>query len=301
MIQIQKHHGVVVPVVTPATAGGDIDEKAAHRIIGHCAENNLGVFVLGTTGEASSISATKRIQLVKVAIAQAQGRVPVFAGIGDNCPENSIAAGNEYLRLGADAVVAHVPSYYPLRPSEMKSYFELLAREIRGALMLYNIPQTTHLSVPLEVVESVSHHETIIGFKDSENAPGRMEETARRFGGRPDFSIFMGVALLSAKALKLGFDGLVPSSGNIVPALWRELYESARRGQWEAVEKLQSRLDSIGQVFQRERLLGESLAAIKAAMAGQGICEPHMLPPLRALEKVDGQSVHRAFLDLKPI
>jgi len=284
MIQHNRHRGVIVPLVTPLKPGGDLDDSAIARIVNRCAENNLNVFVLGTTGEAASVSARKRAHLVKAAAAAAEGRVLVYAGIGDNCAEDSIEAGNEYLRLGADAVVAHLPCYYSLKPAEMLGYFELLAKEIRGELVLYNIPQTTHMSIPLDVVETLMEKATIVGFKDSENVPGRAEETAKRLGGRADFSIFMGAAVLSAKALKLGYDGLVPSSGNLVPELWRELYESARAQKWDRVDTLQTQLNEVAQVFQRNRSLGESLAALKAAMEIRGLCGPTVLPPLHTLD-----------------
>ena len=293
MIQYNKHHGVIVPIVTPFTATGDLDDAAVGRIVSNCASNGIAVFVLGTTGEAASISSVKRARLVKAAVDAAANRVKVYAGIGDNCPEHSIAAANEYLRLGADAVVAHLPAYYPLKPAEMRAYFELLAAQVHGSLILYNIPQTTHMSLPLDVVEPLSHLQNIIGFKDSENAVGRPEETARRLAGRPDFAIFMGAAVLSAKALQLGFDGLVPSSGNLTPKLWRELYDKARAGEWAAAEALQTRLNTIAQVFQRDRSLGESLAALKTLMSFQGLCGPTVLPPLRTLDGSAQEDIQR--------
>jgi len=293
MIQYNKHHGVIVPLVTPFTETGDLDDAAIGRIVSNCADHNIAVFVLGTTGEAASISSPKRAQLVKTAVEAAANRVKVYAGIGDNCPEHSIAAANEYLRLGADAVVAHLPAYYPLKPAEMQAYFELLASQVRGSLILYNMPQTTHMSLPLDIVEPLSHLENIIGFKDSENVAGRAEETARRLAGRPDFAIFMGAAVLSGKALQLGFDGLVPSSGNVAPHLWRELYDKARTGDWAAVEVLQTRLNALAQVFQRDRSLGESLAALKAMMSTRGLCGPTVLPPLRTLDSAARETIQR--------
>lgn len=287
----EKHHGVIVPLVTPFTPTGELDEAAATRIVQHCAASGVHVFVLGTTGEASSIAPKKRLALVRASVQAAAGTIKVYAGIGDNCPENSITAANEYLRLGADAVVSHLPSYYTLKPAEMRAFFELIASEIRGSLMLYNIPSTTHMSIPLDVVEPLVQLQNVIGFKDSENVTGRPEETVRRLGGRPNFSIFTGAAVLSAKALKFGFDGLVPSSGNLVPQLWQELYEQARAGNWEKVEELQSRLNAIAQVFQRNRTLGESLAALKAMMETRGLCGPTVLSPLSTLDPASRQSV----------
>jgi 4-hydroxy-tetrahydrodipicolinate synthase len=285
-------------MVTPVTADGDLDAPAADRLVARIAASGAGIFVLGTTGEAASVPRALRRRLVEIAVASASGRVPVFAGIGGNCATDSIAAAEEYLRAGVDAVVAHLPSCYLIEPAEMQAYFELLARRISGPLVLYNIPQTTRMSVPVEIVERLTAFPNVVAFKDSENVPGRLEQVADRLGGRPQFSIFMGTALLSVAALRRGFDGLVPGSGNIAPELWARLYAHARAGEWAAAEAFQAQLDALAQVSQRNRNLGQSLAALKAAMEARGLCGPYVLPPLRTLDPSARQAVRAALGDL---
>jgi 4-hydroxy-tetrahydrodipicolinate synthase len=70
-------------------------------------------------------------------------------GIGDNCFANSAAAAAGAFSHGADAVVAQLPSYYPLKPDEMFAYHSSLADRLAGPLFLYNIPMTTHMSIPV--------------------------------------------------------------------------------------------------------------------------------------------------------
>lgn len=268
---------------TPFTAAGDLDEPAAARMVARLAENSLGVFVLGTTGEAPSIPTPQRERLVEIAVATAAGRVPVYGGIGADCVSTSIAMGRRYLQLGADAVVSLLPSYYILNPAEMETCLEQIAREISGPVLIYNMPQTTRMSLPLDVIDRLSARSNVIGLKDSEGTPGRLEAVAERFAGRPNFSIFMGVAKNGVRALRAGFNGVVPSSGNIAPALWRDLYSHALASEWPQAEAAQHRLDAIGEIVQRDRSLAQSLAALKAAIAAQGLCTPAMLSPLRAL------------------
>jgi dihydrodipicolinate synthase/N-acetylneuraminate lyase len=303
MVKPSKHRGVIVPMATPFTSNGSLDEPAAERLVAHLATNDMGVFVLGTTGEAASIPTAARARLVEIAVKTAAGRVSVYAGVTDNCLSSSIESGRNWLRLGVDAVVAPLPSYYLLSPSEMQLCYELLAREIKGALVLYNIPQTTRMSLPLEVVQRLSDIPNIVGFKDSENVPGRLEKTAELFARRPDFAIFMGASVLSAQALRHGFDGLVPSSGNIAPALWRDLFNASLDGKWEQVEELQRRLDAIARVFHRDRSLCQSLAALKACLEALGLCGPAVLPPIQTLD-ADARLIIQqelAALDLVPV
>jgi 4-hydroxy-tetrahydrodipicolinate synthase len=202
-----------------------------------------------------------------------------------------VDAARDHLRAGADAVVAMLPNYFKLEPADMEAYFRQLASRIEGSVLLYNMPATTGMSVPLDVIERLSHVPNIKGLKDSEGTVGRREQVAERFKGRADFALFMGVAAHSVAALRLGFVGLVPSSGNLYPQLWHELYAAAEAGNWARAEELQRRLDAIGAVFQRNRTLGQSLAALKAGAASLHLCEPYMMPPLRALDSSEQERV----------
>jgi 4-hydroxy-tetrahydrodipicolinate synthase len=282
-----RHRGVVVPLATPFTAEGQIDDAATRRLVEHLASNEIGVFVLGTTGETASIPHRERRRFVETAVEAASGRVPVYAGIGDNCVPHSIEGAEHYLDSGVQGVVAHLPSYYPLSAREMQRYFKLLHDNIKGDLLIYNIPQTTYMSIPHEVIEALAELPRVVGFKDSERDMNRAHETARRCGARPDFALFMGSAVLSVEAMRLGYDGLVPSSGNIVPDLWRKLWEAGKAEDWETAETLQTRADEIAMIFQGGRTLGQSIAALKACLHIQGICEPHVLPPLEDVSDAD--------------
>lgn len=279
--------GVVVPMVTPFTADGAVDLIATERLVDRFIRAGVGAFVLGTTGETASIPRNERVKLVEQAVRQANGKIPVYAGIGDNCLAHSVEAARRYLELGVDAVVAHLPSYYPLQNEEMIFYFQKLHDAIPGPIMIYNIPQTTSMSLPMDIVEKLAELPNFVGFKDSERCLERMNDAVTRFRDRRDFSLFMGSAVLSAQALEAGFDGLVPGSGNLFPELWRQLYDSAKSNDWAKAKILQIQLDEVATVFQKDMTLGQSLAALKFLMHESGLCEPYVLPPLRTLNGQD--------------
>ncbi len=285
------HREVIVPLVTPVTADGALDEPAAARLVEHLATHGCGMLVLGTTGEVASLPAALRLRYVEIAVRVAARRVPVFACVAHNAFADAVALGRAHLAAGADAVVGMLPNYFKLGPAEIEDYFVRLADEIAGRFLLYNMPQTTGMSLPLDVIDRLSRRPHISGLKDSENTPGRGEQVAGRFAGRPGFALYMGVAVHAVAALKLGFAGVVPSSGNLVPALWRTLADAAAANDWPRAEALQQKLDALNVVFQRDRSLGQSLAALKAALAARGLCSDNMLPPLRPLDADARQAV----------
>src|SRR5262245_35260402 len=100
-----KHHGVVVPMVTPVTATGALDEAAVARLVEFLLAGGVdGIFVLGTTGEGESVPRESRRRLVECTVAQVRHRARVYAGLGDLQLRDAVAA-NDYFHAGADAVV----------------------------------------------------------------------------------------------------------------------------------------------------------------------------------------------------
>lgn len=280
MTETKKYQGVIVPMVTPFTANGNIDHSATKRITDYLVNGGVSPFVLGTTGESASIPASAKADFVETVVKQAAGRTMTYAGISGNCLEASIEAAKKYFDFGVSAVVAHLPSYYPLTADHMLRYYETLAERIPGPLILYNIPITTHMSIPLDVVEKLSHHPNIVGLKDSEGKVERLEQAVEIFKDRDDFSHLTGNSSLSAKALLMGSDGIVPSGGNFVPMMYRKLYEAAIKDDVETANRLQKQTNEVSQIYLNDRLLVQSLAALKAIMSELGLCGPTVLPPL---------------------
>lgn len=295
----QKYRGVVVPMVTPFTSHGDIDLDAAERIIDHIAGSSppsaggACLFALGTTGEAASISFSSKARFVDTVVKKSRhssrrsgperGRTIIYAGVSDNCLATSADMAKQFFDLGVDVVVAHVPSYYPLTSDDILGYYENLAERVPGPLMLYNIPMTTGVSVPLEVIDRLSYLQTIIGLKDSDNDLNRMKQAIALWKDREDFSYLCGCTALNMTALAMGADGIVPSVGNIVPDLFVRLYHAVLCGNLEQAERCQKRANDISDIFQKNKTLGQSLPILKAIMHVMGFCEPKVLPPLRDL------------------
>ena len=159
----EKYHGVVVPMVTPITEKGDIDTNAVERIVENFAQNKVSALIMGTTGEGNSVSIQQGAEMIKTAANTASGRILIYAGLGGTCISEQMTAANEFIEAGADVIAATLPSYYALTPEQMYGYYKDLADNISIPLMLYNITITTHMSIPLGIIEKLSHHPNIVG------------------------------------------------------------------------------------------------------------------------------------------
>ena len=281
-------------MVTPVTPSGMLDKPAVERIIKSFVEAGVSPLLMGTTGEGNSVSTIDGQELIATAVKAAEGKITIYAGLTGNSFIEQLKQAGYYSASGADVIVATLPSYYSLTPEQMENYYKTLADSIKGPLMLYNIAATTHMSIPVDVVERLSKHPNIVGLKDSERDLERMEKCIEIACNNDDFTYFCGWAAQSAHSLELGGDGIVPSTGNFVPGMFRKLYDAAEAGDMETANRLQDETNEIAKLYQAGRTLGQSLTALKVMMQTRGLCTPDMLMPLTRLSEQEEAEIAAA-------
>ena len=286
-----KYRGVVVPMVTPVTQDGQLDLGAVKRIVDFFAHSEVSPLLMGTTGEGNSVSQADGQLFVETAVKAADGRIMIYAGLTGNCFAEQVRQAEMYTALGADVIVATLPTYYALTPEQMYDYCKTLADCITGPLMLYNILATTHMSIPVDVIKRLADHPNIVGLKDSERDLERMAQCIEFAKGRDDFAYFCGWAAQSAHSLELGGNGIVPSTGNFVPEMFQLLFNAAVAGDMETANRLQDETNEIAKIYQKGRTLGQSLTALKVMMQTKGLCEPWMLMPLTRLSTFEERAI----------
>lgn len=274
------YKGVIVPMVSPFSEDFNIDVEAVKKIVSSFIKHEISPFLLGTTGESFSISNEQKSILVKATIDAADKKVPVYAGVSSNSIHEAIENSNLYAQMGVDAVVAHLPFYFPITNENMVKWFKQLADNIDCPLILYNNPFTTNISLPLEVTEELSYHKNIVGVKDSERGVERLDMSVDLWAKRSDFVYLLGWAAMSAYALKKGAKGIVPSIGNVTPDLYACLYSKAISGKHEEAKQLQKQTDEISDFCYKNKSLSEALPALKIMMSAFDLCQPVVMPPM---------------------
>jgi dihydrodipicolinate synthase/N-acetylneuraminate lyase len=290
----KKYNGLVVPSITPLTENYKLDHEAVEKIFDNIFNYGGVPFILGTTGESSSLPNEVKLDFIKLAAKLKQPNKLLYAGISSNCVADSVAMAKQCANEGVDVAVAHLPAYFSLTESEIKEYFETLANEIPIPLIVYNIPATTHLSIPLELLNELSFNDNIVGTKDSERNQERLKQSLNLWANRSDFSHFLGWGAQSAHALFTGGDGLVPSTGNLFPDIYYKMLVAADNNDEPAALLLQKHSNILGDLYQSKRLLGGSLAALKSLMESAGLCRSYVMAPLQQVLQTDAAELRQA-------
>lgn len=277
----RKPTGVIVPMITPFTAAGEVDAAAVGRVVDYLAAGGMdGLFLLGTTGESASMTARQKHDLVAAAVKAGRGRLGIYAGISSNVLADAVQAAHDYAELGVDALFVLRPHFYPVPDAALEDWFRQLLDRIPLDLLLYNIPLTTHVSIPMAVVERLADHLRLLGMKDSEPDLERLGAALAIAQRRADFHVLAGTNKLFVDGLALGAAGIIPAAANLDPAVHRDLCRAVLAGQDEEVRRLTEAMKAVLAQYTCPTL-GESLAKLKALMAAKGLCEPNVLPPLR--------------------
>jgi len=282
----KTHHGVIVPTVTPLTEKYELDEPALRRLVDFLINAGVqGIFVLGSTGEGPSVPRAMRARIVHLALEQAKGRARVYAVVLDNCTLDAIASAREYLKMGVSAVVAQLPNYFTLNPDEQFHYFANLVERIQGPILLYEIPQTVHMSLDLGVIEHLRAFPTVVGIKDSSGDTQRVTTLLDSYRDDAEFSVLVGASGQYGFGLSHGADGIVPGMANLEPELCARMYASALKGDWTLLNELQLELDDLSRALFVPGSLGQTFARIKRRMSQRGQCGPTVFPPLQTVEE----------------
>ena len=298
MKKSKKFYGVIVPAVTPLTADHKLDKPAVKRIFDNFYKHNVSPFIIGTTGESASLPIDLRTEYVKEAGKNKKTGTVLYAGISSNVLSESIEFAKLCADNGVDAVAATLPYYFALTETQMKKHFEELADKSALPLIIYNIPITIHMSIPLALIDELSHHPNVIATKDSERNEERMKQSLELWKDRSDFGHFMGWASKSVDALINGSDGLVPGTGNFAPEIYSEMLSAVESGDHQKAYEMQKLSDLYGDLFQSGKTLGDSLWALKVIMKEKGLCEPIVMPPLQPLSKEEGQKIIQSMKEL---
>lgn len=201
----QPLRGIVPPMATLLSDDTQLDVEGTSKLIHHLLDGGVhGIFILGTTGECTSISYQLRTELISVACKEVNEKVPILVGVTDTAFNESLRLASVARDAGADAVVAAPPYYHGLGEKELVTYFRKLADELPLPLYLYNMPSHTKTMLSQRTVLTLSEHPNILGLKDSSGLAVYFNAMVYAFRNHPDFTLLVGPEEMLASSVLMG-------------------------------------------------------------------------------------------------
>lgn len=275
--------GIVPPLVTPLAARNQLDRPGLQRLLNHVIEAGVsGVFMLGTTGEAPSLSYRLRREVISETVQIVNGRVPVLVGVTDTAFVETVDLAKHAANAGAAAAVLTTPYYFPAGQTELTAYIRNIALEISLPLMLYNMPGLTKVWFDIETLDLLSDIESIVGVKDSSGDLDYFQRLCGLKKKRPDWSILIGPESKLSEAMAAGADGGVNGGANIFPALFVKWYHALAAQDQAIAAACRQQVNTLHQIYDIGKYASRHIKATKSALSILEICNDLPADPFHA-------------------
>jgi len=286
-------------MVTPLLGRDELDVAGLERLLERVLGGGVhGVFMLGTTGEAPSLSYRLRREVIDRACKIVRGRVPVLVGITDTSMVEAVGLARHAASAGAQALVTAAPYYFPEGQPELIDFVQDLVPQLPLPLYLYNMPQMTKVTFEPETIRQLVHLEGIVGLKDSSGDVNYYRQLVEGAKARPDWRVFVGPEHLLVETLRLGGHGGVNGGAQVDPHLLVGLYNATVRGDQATVERLQARLQKLGEIYRVGKHASTVIKGVKCALNLLGICAGEMAEPFHAFNEPERRKVGQTLTEL---
>jgi 4-hydroxy-tetrahydrodipicolinate synthase len=284
--------GSLVAIVTPMSKGGTLDLPALSRLIDfHVANGTAGIVIVGTTGESPTVDVEEHCRLIKTAVVEARGRIPVVAGTGANSTAEAIALTEFAKEAGAHSALSVVPYYNKPTQEGLYRHFRTIAEKVDLPVLLYNVPGRTVADLSNDTILRLAEVPGIVGIKDATADLGRGSELLKRLAAtRPDFAVYSGDDITGLPLMLMGGHGVISVTANVAPKLMAELCRAALSGDVATARARNDRLLGL----HRALFVEANPIPVKWALSQMGLIENELRLPMVPLSSRYYEAVRNA-------
>ena len=281
--------GSIVAIVSPMHADGSLDLVSYRKLVDwHIESGTSAIVAVGTTGESPTVSAEENVELVKIALDQAKGRIPIIAGTGSNSTREAVEMTREAAKLGAAASLQVVPYYNKPTQEGLYQHFKTIAEAVDLPVLLYNVPSRTVADLANDTVIRLAQVPGIQGLKDATGDMPRASDLIARLPA--GFSLLSGNDDSCLALMALGGSGVISVTANIAPKQMAQMCRLALAGDFVSARAINQKLLPI----HFKLFVEANPIPVKWALAKMGRCGPAVRLPMTALTPSFGPIIEAA-------
>jgi 4-hydroxy-tetrahydrodipicolinate synthase len=281
--------GSLVAIATPMHADGGLDIQALRSLIDfHVQEGTDGIVIVGTTGESPTVDFDEHCLLIKTAIEQVAGRIPVIAGTGANSTSEAIYLTRKAKELGADACLLVAPYYNKPTQEGLYQHYKAVAEAVDIPQILYNVPGRTGCDISNETALRLAALPNIVGIKD---ATGSLERGTDLILRAPaGFAIYSGDDATGAALMLMGAQGVISVTANVAPRLMQQMCKAALAGDVATTRSINAKLFALHQKL----FVEANPIPVKWVLGEMGLIGPGIRLPLVPLSAQHHETLRAA-------
>lgn len=282
--------GTGTALITPFKKGR-VDFESLERLVEFQIRNGVDfLVVLGTTGEATTISSTEKRKIIRFCVERVAGRIPIVVGTGSNCTQTTVELSHVALSLGADAVLIVTP-YYNKPPQDglYEHYRTVASRLGSGQIIIYNVPGRTGVNILPETVIRLAEIPNIVGIKEASGNQAQVDALIKNVKRtRQDFAVLSGNDDQAFHLVNAGGDGVISVLSNVAPKETSDMIRYTLQGKTEEARRLHLQLFPL----MKGLFCETNPIPVKYAASKLGLCRNELRLPLipaspKAMAEVD--------------
>ena len=280
--------GTYTAIVTPFK-NGKLDVPALERLIKMQIKGGVdGIVPVGTTGESPTVDYEEHIEIIKLSVKFAAGKIKVLAGTGGNATSEAIYLTKAAEQVGADGSLQVAPYYNKPTQQGLFQHFHAIARATRLPIMLYSIPGRCGIEIGVETVNHLVHDSVnIVGIKEAGGNPDRVSQLRAALGDK--FTIMSGDDSLTLPFMAVGAQGVISVASNVIPREVSHMVKAFAKGNLGAALKLHQKFYPLF----KDLFIETNPVPVKAALAMLGVVEEEYRLPLVAMSAANREKLRK--------
>lgn len=216
MLKKKIFEGVATALYTPFfPSDKSVDYQALGRLIRRQLSAKVNALaVLGTTGEAATVTNEERRKIIEFCISKVDGQIPVIVGCGSNCTKTAAAYSREAEALGADGLLIVTPYYNKCNDDGLYEHYREISQSSSLPIIVYNVPSRTGFNVKPSVYRKLAEIDNVVAIKEANCSSDQLNGV---FENAKGLSVYCGSDDKLNDVMRLGGKGTISVASNIIP------------------------------------------------------------------------------------
>lgn len=210
--------GVATALYTPFNPiNKSVDYGAFSRLINRQLSANVNALVvLGTTGEAATITEEERRKIIKFCVKEVNGRIPLIVGSGSNCTATAVKFSREAEESGADGLLVVTPYYNKCNDDGLYAHYSAVAKSTSLPIIVYNVPTRTGFNVKPIVYRKLAEIDNVVAIKEANCCDEQLNGVLDNV--KDILAVYCGSDDKLIDVLRRGGKGTISVASNIIPS-----------------------------------------------------------------------------------
>lgn len=290
----EQIQGIVPPLITPFDTANEIDENSLRAVVRFMISQGVhGLVAGGSSGEGFALEMDELRRIVDISAQEAQGRIPLVAGVIANSTRGTIRRIRALEGLDVSALQVTPAHYiYKTDDASMIRHFQEIADATDIPILIYNVIPWNYLS-PSLILRIMREIPGVVGVKQS---AGDLKALADLLiAARPQDRIYAAVDSLLYPCMALGAHGVISMLTSTAPGACVSLWNAVRRGDHDYALALHQRLLRLWNAMYADN----RVALAKFTLSLQGVPTGHTLRPIPPASPAQQQAISEAWEKLQ--